>query len=614
MELHTQTLTAFVDDSWNNLVIPELINYIRIPNKSPAFDPNWQEHGHMDRAVAQFVAWSNRQNIKGMQLEVVRLKNRTPLIYMDINGEGDEVVILYGHLDKQPEMNGWRAGLGPWEPVLDGDKLYGRGGADDGYATFASLLAIKALQEQRIPHSRCIVIIEACEESGSIDLPFYIDKLKDRIGNPGLVICLDSGCGNYDQLWNTTSLRGLLGGELKVEILSEGVHSGDASGVVPSSFRILRRLLDRIDHPDSGAVSANKFNVPIPEKRVKQARVAASVLDTTVYTKFPFISGAHPVIKNPTELILNRTWRPALSITGADDLPSIANSGNVLRPKTSVKISLRLPPTCKAKQAALALKELLEFNPPYGAKVTFTPDWEASGWPLGQVVLKVLSQVPDATNSVGLFDRFLQEYELIAELDHPNIVKIHDLGVADDHAHIEMEYLDGGDLRKKIIKGVDEPAAVRYFRQLASALGEIHKLGILHRDLKPGNIMLRRDDSIALIDFGLAKRMRIEMENELTNSGEIFGTPHYMSPEQGHGNGVDMRSDLYSLGIIFFEMLTGDKPFTADSAMGVIFKHAKAAVPMLPRRVSQHQALLNMLLAKDPDNRLQTAEETLEWM
>ena len=231
-----------------------------------------------------------------------------------------------------------------------------------------------------------------------------------------------------------------------------------------------------------------------------------------------------------------------------------------------------------------------------------------------EVVLKVLSQVPDATNSVGLFDRFLQEYELIAELDHPNIVKIYDLGVADDHAHIEMEYLDGGDLRQKIIKGVDEPAAVRYFRQLASALGEIHKLGILHRDLKPGNIMLRRDDSIALIDFGLAKRMRIEMEKELTNSGEIFGTPYYMSPEQGHGNGVDMRSDLYSLGIIFFEMLTGDKPFKADSAMGVIFKHAKAAVPMLPRRLSQHQALLNMLLAKDPDNRLQTAEETLEWM
>ncbi len=231
-----------------------------------------------------------------------------------------------------------------------------------------------------------------------------------------------------------------------------------------------------------------------------------------------------------------------------------------------------------------------------------------------KVALKVLRQVPDATSSVGAFDRFLQEYELIADLDHPNIVKIYDLGVGDDHAHIAMEYLDGGDLKHKISRGIDEATAVRYFRQISSALGEIHRVGILHRDLKPGNIMLRRDDSIALIDFGLAKRMRIEMEREITNSGEIFGTPYYMSPEQGHGNGVDARSDLYSLGVIFFEMLTGDKPFKADSAMGVIFQHAKAAIPILPRRLSRHQALLNMLLAKEPDNRLQTAEEALEWM
>ena len=235
-----------------------------------------------------------------------------------------------------------------------------------------------------------------------------------------------------------------------------------------------------------------------------------------------------------------------------------------------------------------------------------------------KVVLKVLRQVPDATSSVGIFDRFLQEYELIADLDHPNIVKIHDLGVGDDHAHIAMEYLDGGDLKQKIATGIKERKVVRYFRQIASALGDIHKVGILHRDLKPGNIMLRSDDSIALIDFGLAKRMRMEMEMEMetdiTNSGEIFGTPYYMSPEQGHGDDVDLRSDLYSLGIIFFEMLTGDKPFQADSAMGVIFKHAKAAVPLLPSRLSRHQALLNMLLAKDPDDRLQSAEEALEWM
>ena len=229
-----------------------------------------------------------------------------------------------------------------------------------------------------------------------------------------------------------------------------------------------------------------------------------------------------------------------------------------------------------------------------------------------EVVLKVLRQVPDVDDSVGAFDRFLQEYELIAELDHPNIVRIYDLGVGDDHAHIAMEYLEGGDLKRKLAEGINEPTAVRYFRQIASALGEIHKVGILHRDLKPGNIMLRNDDSIALIDFGLAKRMRLQME--ITGSGEIFGTPYYMSPEQGHGNNVDLRSDLYSLGVIFYEMLTGAKPFKSGSAMGIIFKHAKAPIPLLPPRLSQYQALINMLLAKDPDNRLQSAEEILEWM
>ncbi len=360
--------------------MPELIEYIRIPNKSPAFDPHWQENGYMDQVVDQFISWCERQDVEGIQIEVVRLDNRTPLIYMDIPGASDDVILLYGHLDKQPEMLGWRDGLGPWEPVLEGEKLYGRGGADDGYATFASLLAIKALQVQQLPHSRCIVIIEACEESGSTDLPYYIDALSDRIGDPKLVICLDSGCGNYLQLWNTTSLRGLVGGELKVEILSEGVHSGDASGIVPSSFRIMRQLLDRIDSAQTGAIMDEAFNVTVPEKRVTQAKTAAQILDGTVYSKFPFISGSHPVITDPTELILNRTWHPAMSIIGADGLPSIANAGNVLRPSTSVKISIRLPPTCNAENAAKRLKTLLELDPPYGARVNFITDWSASGW------------------------------------------------------------------------------------------------------------------------------------------------------------------------------------------------------------------------------------------
>ena len=229
-----------------------------------------------------------------------------------------------------------------------------------------------------------------------------------------------------------------------------------------------------------------------------------------------------------------------------------------------------------------------------------------------QVVLKVLRQAPGQDASIGAFDRFLQEYETIGDMDHPNIVRIYDLGVSDDHAHIAMEYLGGGDLRQRIEKGIPQRQAVQYLRQIASALSAVHAQGVLHRDLKPGNIMLRKDGSIALIDFGLAKSAKLE--GEITGTGEIFGTPYYMSPEQGHGNRVDERSDIYSLGIIFFEMLTGEKPFRADTAMGIIYLHANAPVPLLPPRFAQYQALLNMMLAKAPDDRLQSAAEIDEWL
>ncbi|MCZ6718195.1 MAG: M20 family metallopeptidase [Gammaproteobacteria bacterium] len=373
-------IQEFVEPSWDTSAVPELIDYIRIPNKSPLFDPEWQAHGYIDKAVAQFEAWCNQRGMDDMDLEVIRLPGRTPLMFMDIASDSDDCVLLYGHLDKQPEMTGWREGLGPWEPVLDGERLYGRGGADDGYAMFASLIAIQALKKHQIPHARCIVIIEACEESGSYDLPHYIDLLSDRIGRPSLVICLDSGCGNYEQLWCTTSLRGLVGGNLTVQILTEGVHSGDASGIVPSSFRIVRNLLSRLEDDKTGRILPDAFYVEIPKKRVEQATFAAEVLGKAAYHKFPFQNGAKPASDDARELILNRTWRPVLSIIGADGLPSLKNAGNVLRPLTAVKLSLRLPPTCDAKMAAQALTEILEKDPPHGANVTFEPDWSASGW------------------------------------------------------------------------------------------------------------------------------------------------------------------------------------------------------------------------------------------
>ena len=370
----------YVNQQWDDSAIPELVDYIRIPNKSPVFDADWQKNGHMQKAVNQFQQWCLKQDIPGLKLEIRQLSGRTPLIYIEIPGITDDTVLLYGHLDKQPEMTGWRDGLGPWQPVIQGDKLYGRGGADDGYALFASIIAIKALKQQELPHCRCIIIIEACEESGSFDLPHYITALTEQIGHPDLVICLDSGCGNYDQLWCTTSLRGLIGGKLTVEVLTEGVHSGDASGIVPSSFRIIRQLLERIENSDSGLISLPEFNTSIPESRIDQARQAGEILQQETYNRFPFAGTTGPVSDVALDLILNRTWRPALSITGADGLPLTDNAGNVLRPRTTLKLSLRLPPDCDADKASARLKQLLEQDPPYNASVEFVPDWNASGW------------------------------------------------------------------------------------------------------------------------------------------------------------------------------------------------------------------------------------------
>jgi acetylornithine deacetylase/succinyl-diaminopimelate desuccinylase-like protein len=378
--MNSAAITSLVDQTWDTSIVPTLQEYIRIPNKSPLFDPQWEEHGHMQRAVDLISGWCKEQPIEGLTLEVVKLEGRTPLIYMDIPGDGDDCVVLYGHLDKQPEMTGWSEGLDPWTPVMRGERLYGRGGADDGYAAFASLTAIRALREAGGKHSRCVVLIEGCEESGSYDLPYYIDHLGERIGNPSLVICLDSGCGNYDQLWCTTSLRGIVSGDLEIRVLGEGVHSGDASGIVPSSFRVLRQILDRVDDVTTGRVHVEALHVPIPDQRVEQAGVAAKVLGGDVIGKFPFVKGMRPVTDDPKEAILNRTWRPALSVTGAAGLPALADAGNVLRPFTTVKLSMRIPPMCDPKAATNALKQLLEKDPPYGAAVRFHAEQGASGW------------------------------------------------------------------------------------------------------------------------------------------------------------------------------------------------------------------------------------------
>jgi acetylornithine deacetylase/succinyl-diaminopimelate desuccinylase-like protein len=396
--MNPQKVENYCNNLWDESIIPELVEYIKNPCKSPAFDPDWEQNGFLQQAIEQFSAWAKQHAPKDMQLDVLQLPGRTPLLFIEVPGHNDDTILMYGHMDKQPEMVGWEPELGPWKPVMRDNKLYGRGGADDGYALFASLTALLALQEQNIPHARCVIIIEACEESGSYDLPYYIDHLQDRIGEPSLVICLDSGAGNYQQLWNTTSLRGMVCGDLSVKVLTEGVHSGAAGGVVPESFTILRDVLNRIENSATGEITLPECKADIPTQRLEQAAVAANVLQDETYRCFPFVNeNVEPGGKTPVENILLRTWHPSLAVTGLDGMPNIANAGNVLRPETTVRLAFRLPPTCNATRAAEAIKIALETSPPHQAEVKFTLDAAESGWN-APAVSKWLANACDAAS------------------------------------------------------------------------------------------------------------------------------------------------------------------------------------------------------------------------
>jgi len=407
-----QALAAFSNEAWDERIVPALTDYIAVPAKSPMFDAQWAEHGLLDRVVRDAAAWVEGRKVAGLKLEVLRIEGRTPVIFFDIpatKAGSSDTVLLYGHLDKQPEFSGWRSDLGPWTPKYEGGLLYGRGGADDGYAVYAAISAIEALDAQNIPRPRCLGVIEACEESGSPDLPAYLDALRPRLGQVGLVVCLDSGAGNYDQLWLTTSLRGMVSGVLKVEILSEGIHSGDASGLVPSSFRIMRQVLDRLEDSKTGHLLPESFHCELPASRLAQAQATAAILKDEVWKRMPWACGADggptlPTTTDPVQGLLNRTWRPTLSVTGVEGFPEMKNAGNVLRPHTAFKLSLRLPPLVDGNEASLKLKTLLEDNAPYNAKVTFHPDGRAgalgaTGWNAPDLAPWLENVLCDASNT-----------------------------------------------------------------------------------------------------------------------------------------------------------------------------------------------------------------------
>lgn len=378
--MDAQSVVERVTRVWNDDVLPTITEYIRIPNRSPAFDPQWAENGHMARAVGLISAWMKARPIAGLQVSVQQLEGLTPVILAEIPGTADGTVVLYGHLDKQPEMSGWREGLGPWEPVLEGDRLYGRGAGDDGYAAFAALTAIEAVQASGGRHARLVVIIEASEESGSPDLPTYTDELADRIGQPDLVVCLDSGCPTWDRLWLTTSLRGLIALTLTVRVLEEGVHSGAAGGVVPSTFRIMRELLSRVEDETTGQILVPELHVQMPVDREKELAATSGELGADISERFPFVDGAHATIDDPIEQLVAKTWKPTMELIGIDGVPSIADGGNVLRPFTRAQLSFRLPPTCSAVVARDALVRTLSADPPYGASVEAEVREIADGW------------------------------------------------------------------------------------------------------------------------------------------------------------------------------------------------------------------------------------------
>ncbi|GAM21119.1 hypothetical protein SAMD00019534_042940 [Acytostelium subglobosum LB1] len=399
--LDIKKVTEFSNNAWENTIIPTLSKYIEIPNQSPLYDSEWATNGYTEQAIKLLADWVLAQNVPGLSCEIKRIEGISPIILaiVEPTKTNPKNVLLYGHMDKQPPLtDDWAEGLHPYKAVIKNKRLYGRGGADDGYSTFGSIAAIQALKAQNIPHDRYVILIEGSEESGSIHLPQYIDKFEKEIGEPNLVVCLDSGCGNYDQLWMTASLRGVLTGDLTIKVLEQASHSGSASGICPSSFRVLRQVLDRIEDNSTGEILLKDLHVEIPGYRVEETKTCAEILGDTVYTEFFWEGKTQPVSKDIVKLLINKTWKPTMCVTGVDGIPALTSAGNVMRTKTSVKLSFRMPPSLDGQAAGKAIKEALEKDPPYGATVTFKIDKSANGWDAPALDQWLLTSLGEASN------------------------------------------------------------------------------------------------------------------------------------------------------------------------------------------------------------------------
>jgi len=370
---------------WDQEILPSLTEFVAIPALSPVFDVNWQQSGHLDAAVDHVRRWLDSRGIEGATTEILRLPDRTPVLLLDVPPAGEPrddagTVLLYGHLDKQPPVGGWSEGLGPWSPVVRDGRLYGRGAADDGYSGYAATAAIEAVRAAGGSHARCVVLLETSEESGSPDLPAYLEQFRDRLGEVSLVVCLDSGGGDYERMWLTTSLRGMASTTVTVRVLESGQHSGMASGIVPSSFRIMRQLLDRLEDSATGEILIPEMHGDVPAERMAEIKAMADLAPGFSKSAFPLVKGMRTVSDDEVELGLNNSWRPTLSVIGADGLPLPADAGNVLRPETTLTLSFRLPPTADPDAALEALHRALTTDVPYGAQITLSRSEAAPGW------------------------------------------------------------------------------------------------------------------------------------------------------------------------------------------------------------------------------------------
>lgn len=396
-------VTSTVRALWDDDIVPSLSQLVAVPAISPAFDPEWESHGQLAAAIEHVRAWVASRNLPGVVVEVVQLAGRTPLLLVDVpatGNSGDDTVLLYGHLDKQPPVGGWSEGLGPWTPVVRDGRLYGRGSADDGYSGYAAIAAIEAVRAAGGTHARCVVLLETGEESGSPDLPAYLSHLSDRLGRVSLVVCLDSGGADYDRMWLTTSLRGLVQVAVTVRVVEGGLHSGMASGIVPSSFRIARILLDRLENSATGEVLVPEMHVEIPPQRLVEIREAVEAAPGAQWGPVPRVGDLRPMTEDEVEQALNAGWRPTLSITGADGLPTPEDAGNVLRPFTTLVLSFRLPPTADSAAALEAVRERLTTDVPYGATVELSRVEAADGWNAPDLAPWLAATLDDAGKEV----------------------------------------------------------------------------------------------------------------------------------------------------------------------------------------------------------------------